>query len=330
MKLYNKKVFITGADGFIGSHLTEELVKMGAKVKVLVQYNSQKNIGNLEYIDKELLSQIEIVFGDVLDPDLLKKFIEGQDCVFHLAALIAIPYSYLAPEAYVHTNILGTLHVLQACRIAGVKKILHTSTSEVYGTALYIPIDEKHPLQAQSPYSATKIGADKIAESFHKSFNLPIAVVRPFNTFGPRQSDRAIIPTIISQIAAQKKELNLGALNPMRDFLYVKDTVSGYIKIAEADTCIGEVLNLGTGRGISIGDLINLIMKLMNKEVKVISKDERVRPQNSEVKQLICDYGKVKALALWEPKYSLEEGLLETIEFIKVNLKKYNPDLYSI
>jgi NAD dependent epimerase/dehydratase len=330
MDLAGKKVFITGADGFIGSHLAEELVKKGAKVRALVQYNSQKNIGNLEFVPKELFGQMEIEYGDVLDPELMNKYVKDCEVVFHLAALIAIPYSYLAPEAYVQTNILGTLHVLQASRLHGVKKILHTSTSEVYGTALYTPIDEKHPLQAQSPYSATKIGADKMAESFYKSFNLPVATVRPFNTFGPRQSDRAIIPTIISQIVAGKKEITLGSLSPIRDFLYVKDTANGYIKIAESDQTIGETINIGTGRGINIGDLARLIMKLTGQEVKLTSKDERVRPEKSEVGQLLCNYDKAKASAGWAPSFSLEDGLKETIEFVRTNIKRYQPDAYNI
>jgi NAD dependent epimerase/dehydratase len=305
-------------------------VKKGAKVRALVQYNSQKNIGNLEFVPKELFGQMEIEYGDVLDPELMNKYVKDCEVVFHLAALIAIPYSYLAPEAYVQTNILGTLHVLQASRLHGVKKILHTSTSEVYGTALYTPIDEKHPLQAQSPYSATKIGADKMAESFYKSFNLPVATVRPFNTFGPRQSDRAIIPTIISQIVAGKKEITLGSLSPIRDFLYVKDTANGYIKIAESDQTIGETINIGTGRGINIGDLARLIMKLTGQEVKLTSKDERVRPEKSEVGQLLCNYDKAKASAGWAPSFSLEDGLKETIEFVRTNIKRYQPDAYNI
>ncbi len=330
MDLAGKKIFITGADGFIGSHLAEELVKKGAEVRALVQYNSQKTVGNLEFVPKELFGRMEIVYGDVLDPDLMKKYIEGCEIVFHLAALIAIPYSYLAPEAYVQTNILGTLHILQAGRINGAKKILHTSTSEVYGTALYTPIDEKHPLQAQSPYSATKIGADKMAESFYKSFNVPVATVRPFNTYGPRQSDRAIIPTIISQIVAGKKEITLGSLSPIRDFLYVKDTANGYIKIAESDKTVGETINIGTGRGIKIGDLAHLIMKLTGQEVKLISKDERIRPEKSEVGQLLCNYDKAKAMAGWTPSFSLEDGLKETIEFVRTNIKRYQPDAYNI
>jgi NAD dependent epimerase/dehydratase len=330
MRLSGKKVLVTGADGFIGSHLTEELIKIGAKVRVLVQYNSQKSIGNLEYLDKKLRAEIEIMYGDIQDPDLMKKLIEGCEVVFHLAALIAIPYSYLAPEAYVHTNILGTLHVLQACRINGVRMMVHTSTSETYGTALYTPIDERHPLQAQSPYAATKIGADKIVESFYKSFNFPVATIRPFNTFGPRQSDRAIIPTIISQIAAGKDQITLGSLAPVRDFLYVKDTANGYIKIAESENTIGEVINVGTGRGINIGDLATLIMELMRKKVVLNSNDERVRPGKSEVMQLLCNYKKAQRLANWEPQFTLEQGLKETIQFVQANCDKFKPDKYNI
>ncbi len=330
MDLKSKKVFVTGADGFIGSHLCEELVNIGAKVTALVQYNSLKNIGNLAYLSEEIRNKMEIVFGDIQDPELMKKLIEGCEVVFHLAALIAIPYSYLAPDAYVQTNILGTLHILQACRTNKVAKILHTSTSETYGSALYTPIDEQHPLQAQSPYSATKIGADKLCESFYKSFGVPVVTVRPFNTFGPRQSDRAIIPTIISQLAAGKKELTLGAISPVRDFLYVKDNVGGYLKIAQSSGCDGEVINLGTGVGITIGDLAQKIMKLMGKEAKIICKNERKRPTKSEVQQLICNNAKARKLINWEPKHSLDQGLLATIEFVKANMKDFRPDAYNI
>lgn len=330
MDLKSKKVFVTGADGFIGSHLCEELVKEGARVRALVQYNSQKNIGNLSFLGPKLRTKIEIVFGDIQDPELMKKFVKGCEVVFHLAALIAIPYSYLAPDAYVQTNILGTLHILQACRANKVKKLLHTSTSETYGTALYTPIDEKHPLQAQSPYSATKIGADKLCESFYRSFALPVVIVRPFNTYGPRQSDRAIIPTIISQLAAGKKELRIGATSPVRDFLYVKDNVRGYIEIAKSGKGDGEVLNLGTGSGITIGDLTVKIMQLMDHEVKIICENERKRPAKSEVKKLLCSNKKVKNIIGWSPKYSLKEGLLETIAYIKNNPNKFHPDAYNI
>lgn len=330
MNLAGKKVLITGADGFVGSHLVEALVRQKAKVTAFVFYNSLNKIGNLEYLPKDILDEVEIVFGDIADYGAVKTALKGQEVVFHLAALIAIPYSYLAPEAYVTTNVLGTLHVLQACRENGAQKIVHTSTSETYGSAIYTPVDEKHPLQAQSPYAATKIGADKMAESFYCSFNLPVATIRPFNTYGPRQSARAVIPTVICQALAGKKEIKLGALSPVRDMNFIKDSVSGYLQIAESDQTIGQVINIGSGRGVTIGDLANKILKLTGSNSKIISDEARIRPDKSEVKQLLCNYNKAKNMFGYQPRYLLEQGLQETIEFIRQNLNIYNPDEYTI
>ncbi|MBI5701765.1 GDP-mannose 4,6-dehydratase [Candidatus Saganbacteria bacterium] len=330
MELKDKKVIVTGGDGFVGSHLVEELVKLGADVTAFVLYNSQNKIGNLEYLPKDILGQVKTFNGDIVDSGAVKDAIKGQDVVFHLAALIAIPYSYLAPEAYVMTNVLGTLHVLQACREFGVQKIVHTSTSETYGTAQYTPIDEKHPIQAQSPYSATKIGADKLAESYYCSFNLPVATIRPFNTYGPRQSARAIIPTVICQALAGKKEIKLGALSPIRDMNYVKDSVAGYIKIAESDATVGQVINIGSGRGVTIGDLAQKILNLTGSSARIISDETRIRPDKSEVKQLLCDFTKANKLFGYEPLHALEQGLRESIKFIEEHLDLYRPDEYTI
>ncbi|MFA4884186.1 MAG: GDP-mannose 4,6-dehydratase [Candidatus Margulisiibacteriota bacterium] len=330
MDLKGKKVLVTGGEGFVGSHLVEELVRRGAKVTAFVLYNSQNKLANLDFLPKDILAQVKIFSGDIVDFGAVKEAVKGQEVVFHLAALIAIPYSYLAPEAYVMTNVLGTLHVLQACREHGVKKIVHTSTSETYGTALYTPIDEKHPLQAQSPYSATKIGADKLAESFYCSFNLPVATIRPFNTYGPRQSARAVIPTVICQALAGKAEIKLGSLSPVRDMNYVKDSVLGYIQIAESEAAVGEVFNIGSGQGITIGDLAKKILELTGSQAKIISDEVRIRPEKSEVKQLLCDYTKAKNLFGYQPRYSLESGLKETIEFVRENLNIYRPEEYTI
>ena len=330
MKIKGKKVLVTGGDGFIGSHLVEELVRQGAKVTALVMYNSQNKIGNLEFVPREILKEVKILSGDIGDGGTVKQAVKDQAVVFHLAALIAIPYSYLAPEAYVMTNVMGTLHVLQACREFGVEKMVHTSTSETYGSARYTPIDEKHPLQAQSPYSATKIGADKLAESYFCSFNLPVATIRPFNTYGPRQSARAVIPTIICQALAGKAEVRLGSIFPIRDLNYVKDTVDGYLKIAETESTCGEVINIGHGQGIAIGDLAQKILDLIESRARIISETGRVRPEKSEVNQLVCDYTKARELLAYQPRYSLEEGLKETIKFIRDHLALYRPEEYSI
>lgn len=330
MKINGKKILVTGSEGFIGSHLTERLVEMGAEVTALVQYNSFNNWGWIDTFEKNIKDSIKVVTGDVREYDGVKRVVKDQEIVFHLAALIAIPYSYLSPMAYVRTNVEGTTNILEACRDYNVEKIIHTSTSETYGTALYVPIDEKHPLQGQSPYSASKIGADKIAESFHKSFNLPVATIRPFNTYGPRQSARAVIPTVISQILSGKREIKLGSLTPTRDFNYVKDTAEAFIRIAESDKTIGETINSGSNYEISIGDLIKLIDKIIGTQVKVLCDEERIRPENSEVNRLWADNTKIKELTDWMPKYTLESGLRETIEWIKNNIQYFKTDIYNV
>ncbi|MDX5337614.1 MAG: GDP-mannose 4,6-dehydratase [Cyclobacteriaceae bacterium] len=330
MNYNGKKVLVTGAAGFIGSHLTEELVKSGAKVTALVHYNSNSSLANLKYLSQDILSQIEVVFGDVQDGFLMNTLSKDKEIVFHLAALIGIPYSYVAPAAYVSTNINGTLNMLEAARNQGVKKLLVTSTSETYGTALYAPIDEKHPMQGQSPYSATKIGADKIAESYYLSFGLPVCVFRPFNTFGPRQSNRAVIPTIISQVISDSKEIRLGSIDPVRDMLYVKDTARGFMMAGLSDNTIGEVVSVGTGRGVTIGEIVNLIQEICGTNKPIQVEDTRIRPEKSEVMKLICDYSKAKNLFNWEPVYSLEQGLTEAIEFMKKNRNEVDPGKYSI
>jgi Nucleoside-diphosphate-sugar epimerases len=330
MNLNGKKVLVTGSEGFIGSHLTERLVELGADVTALVQYNSFNNWGWIDTFDKRIKNSINVVTGDIREYDGMKRIVKGQDVVFHLAALIAIPYSYLSPMAYVKTNVEGTTNVLEACRDYDVQKIVHTSTSETYGTALYVPIDEKHPMQGQSPYSASKIGADKMAESFYKSFNMPIATIRPFNTYGPRQSARAVIPTIISQILAGKTEIKLGNLTPTRDFNYVKDTAEAFIKIAESEKAIGEVINVGSNYEISIGDTVQKIIDIIGNDVKLIYDRERIRPEKSEVNRLWADNSKIKQITEWESKYNLERGLKETIDWIKNNMKHFKSDIYNV
>lgn len=330
MNLKGKKVLVTGSEGFIGSHLTEKLVKLGAEVTALVQYNSFNNWGWIDTFDKEIMSSLNVVTGDIREYDGMKRLIKGQDVVFHLAALIAIPYSYLSPMAYVRTNVEGTTNVLEACRDYEIEKIVHTSTSETYGTALYVPIDEKHPMQGQSPYSASKIGADKIAESFYRSFNTPVATLRPFNTYGPRQSARAVIPTIISQILSGKKEIKLGSLSPTRDFNFVKDTADAFIRVAECDNTIGEVINAGSNYEITIGDTVKKIIDIIGQDVKITCDEERIRPEKSEVNRLWADNAKIKQLTGWEPKYTIDEGLAETIEWIKKNLQHYKTDIYNV
>lgn len=330
MDLKGKRVLVTGAEGFIGSHLTERLVELGADVTALVQYNSFNDWGWIDTFDKNVLDSIKVETGDIRELDGMNRIIKGQEVVFHLAALIAIPYSYLSPMAYVRTNVEGTVNVLEACRNHDVKKIIHTSTSETYGTALYVPIDEKHPMQGQSPYSASKIGADKMAESFYRSFNMPIATLRPFNTYGPRQSARAVIPTIISQILAGKKEIKLGSLTPTRDFNFVKDTAEAFVKVAESDKTIGEVINAGSNYEISIGDTVKKIIDIIGKDVKILCDEERIRPEKSEVNRLWADNTKIKELTDWAPKYSIDEGLAETVDWIKENMKHYKPDIYNV
>lgn len=325
-----KKVLVTGADGFIGSHLVEELVKDGYKVRAFALYNSFNTWGWLDTLPKETLKRIEVFTGDVRDLNAVRTAMKDVDAVFHLAALIAIPFSYYAPDTYVDTNIKGTLNVLQAARDLKTKRVLVTSTSEVYGTARYVPIDEKHPYQGQSPYSATKIGADRIAESFYRSFNLPVTIVRPFNTFGPRQSARAVIPTIITQLLAGKTEIKLGSLAPTRDFNYVKDTARAFIEILKSDKTIGEEINIATQKEISIGQLAEELIRQINPEAKIICDEQRLRPEKSEVERLLGANEKIKRLTNWEPKYTFEEGLAETIEWLKHNLDKYKVDIYNV
>ena len=325
-----KKVLVTGADGFIGSHLTENLLKKGYDVKAFVYYNSFNNWGWLDTFPKEKLDQIEIFAGDIRDPNGVREAMKGVDEVFHLAALIAIPFSYHSPDSYVDTNIKGTLNVLQAARELDTSRILVTSTSEVYGTAQYVPIDEKHPFQGQSPYSATKIGADRLAESFYRSFNLPVSIVRPFNTFGPRQSARAVIPTIISQLLAGKDKIELGALTPTRDFNYVKDTAAGFIAIAESDKTIGEEINIATQREISIGDLAKEIIAQINSDAEIDCDEKRLRPEKSEVNRLLGDNTKIKALTNWKQQYTFEEGIAETIAWIREHMQAYKTDIYNV
>ena len=324
-----QKVLVTGADGFIGSHLTEMLLEQGYKVKALSYYNSFNDWGWLNNVKHP---ELEVVTGDVRDPHFCKHITQDVEIIFHLAALIAIPYSYVAPDSYVDTNIKGTLNICQAAKENGVKKVLVTSTSEVYGTARYVPIDENHPKQPQSPYSATKIGADAIAMSFYTAFALPVVLVRPFNTYGPRQSARAIIPTIITQIANGKKEIKLGDLTPTRDFNFVKDTCKGFIELSKCDAAIGQEVNICSNNEISMRDTLNLIARLMNSDVKFIEDQVRIRPKNSEVFRLWGDNAKIKSLTGYEPSYSLEEGLKETINWFldKDNLRKYKADIYNV
>lgn len=325
-----KNVLITGAEGFIGSHLTEELIKCGAKVRAFIFYNSFGKWGWLDDLAPVFLKNTEIFDGDVRDANKVFKAIQGQEIVFHLASLISIPYSYQAPDSYIDTNVKGTLNVLNACRSEGIKRIVHTSTSEVYGTALYVPIDEKHPLQPQSPYSASKIAADSLVLSYYYSFDMPVSIVRPFNTYGPRQSARAVIPTIISQIYAGKKTIELGDLSPTRDFNYVKDTVSAFIKVAETVDTKGEVFNAGSERGVSIKDLVELIIKITGKKVKVVSNKGRLRPKNSEVKRLLSNSAKIKGRCGWKPQFTLEEGLEITCKWIKDHPDVFRHSIYNI
>ena len=310
-----KKVLVTGADGFIGSHLTESLLEKGYDVKAFTYYNSFNTWGWLDTLPKEKLDQIEVFSGDIRDPNGVRESMKGVDQVFHLAALIAIPFSYHSPDSYVDTNIKGTLNVLQAARDLGTEKIMVTSTSEVYGTAQYVPIDEKHPFQGQSPYSATKIGADRLAESFYRSFNLPVAIVRPFNTFGPRQSARAVIPTIITQLLAGKEEIN---------------TAAGFIAIAESDKTIGQEINIATQREISIGDLAKEIITQINPSAKIVCDEQRLRPEKSEVNRLLGANAKIKELTDWKQQYTFEQGIAETIAWIRQNMDAYKTDIYNV
>lgn len=327
-----KKVLVTGADGFIGSHLTEQLVSEGYDVRAFVYYNSFNSWGWLDTLSASTMEKVEIFAGDIRDTHAVLTAAEGTDLIFHLAALIAIPYSYYAPESYVDTNVKGTLNILQAAKIHKTRRVLVTSTSEVYGTALYVPIDEKHPRQGQSPYSASKIGADAMADSFYRSFNLPVTIVRPFNTFGPRQSARAVIPTIITQMLNGSSTVKLGSMHPTRDLLYVKDTVKGFSAIARADNTIGEEINLATGQEISVGELAGLIAELSKSKAKITSEDQRIRPEKSEVERLLGCNKKVKDLTGWQPVYDIRTALSETISWFadKNNLVKYKSDIYNV
>lgn len=332
MQLRGKKVLVTGADGFIGSHLTEALLAEGAHVRAFVYYNSFNSWGWLDSLPAEVLSTIEIFAGDIRDPNGVRKAMDGIEIVFHMAALIAIPFSYHSPDSYVDTNIKGTLNILQAARELGTKKILVTSTSEVYGTALYVPIDEKHPFQGQSPYSATKIGSDRMAESFYRSFDLPVSIVRPFNTYGPRQSARAVIPTIITQLLAGKSEIKLGSLHPTRDLLFVKDTARGFIEIAKSDKTIGQEINIATQAEISIGDLANELIAQINPAATIVTDDVRLRPNLSEVERLLGSKEKIEALTAWRPEFDLKAGLAATIAWFRdsSNLARYKADIYNV
>lgn len=332
-----KKILVTGADGFIGSHLTETLVRQGHEVRAFVYYNSFNSWGWLDHAPKDIKKNLDIFSGDIRDPYGVRKAMEGVDTVFHLAALIAIPYSYHSPQQYIETNVTGTLNVLQAARDMNTEKVFHTSTSEVYGTARTVPISEEHPLQGQSPYSASKIAADQLAYSFFCSFNTPVAVIRPFNTFGPRQSARAVIPTIITQILAKKKEIKLGSLHPTRDFNFVQDTVDGFIAAMKTKEKIwGEVINLGSGHEISIGETASLIAELMGSKIKIKSDEERLRPEKSEVERLLADNKKAQKLLKHKPLHSgaqgLKQGLKKTIEWFtnEDNLKLYKSDIYNL
>ena len=329
MNWKNRKVLVTGAGGFIGSHLTDALLSAGADVTAFVHYNARNDWGMLEERYDEKTRNLTVIAGDVSDALFVRKAVEGQDVVFHLAALIGIPYSYSAPESYVNTNIKGTLNVMQACLESGVQRIVHTSTSEVYGTAQYTPIDEKHPLQGQSPYSASKIGADKIAESFYCSFGLPVTTIRPFNTYGPRQSARAVIPTIITQALAANS-VRLGSLDPVRDLTYVADTVQGFLKLAQSKKTIGKTVNTGSGKGVTIGELAGMIIAQVNPKARIVSEKKRVRPENSEVMKLICDNRLARDLAGWEPKIQLDEGISMTVEWMKDHAGSYKTGMYTV
>lgn len=336
MSLKNKKILVTGADGFIGSHLTEELIRQGHDVKAFVLYNSFNSWGWLDSFPRDIKEHMEVFSGDIRDPHGVRKAMQDCNVVLHLAALIAIPYSYHSPDTYVDTNIKGTLNIIQAARELGVEKVIHTSTSEVYGTARFVPITEDHPLQGQSPYSATKIGADQLAMSFYNAFNTPISIIRPFNTYGPRQSARALIPTVITQIASSKRKIKLGALHPTRDFNYVKDTVRGFIAAAESGNSIGEIINIGSNYEISIGETVTMIAETMGVEIETETEEVRMRPEKSEVERLWADNAKAKVLLGWEPTYGgregLKRGLKDTVAWFSdpKNLKNYKADIYNI
>jgi NAD dependent epimerase/dehydratase len=321
-----RKVFVTGGEGFIGSHLVERLLREGAEVRALVHYTPSGRLGWLEGHQDD----VEIMQGDVRDGSRVRRAVDGREVVFHLAALIGIPYSYEAPESYVQTNVVGTQNVLDACRGAGIERLVHTSTSEVYGTARYVPIDEAHPLQPQSPYSASKMGADMMALSHYNAFELPVAVVRPFNTYGPRQSTRAVIPTILAQLYAGVEQLHLGSTTPTRDFNYVEDTASGFLAVGASDKALGQVVNIGSGREISIGDLVKLLISIVGRDVEIVTDTERIRPGGSEVERLLCDNTRARDWAAWKPEYSLEDGLRRTAEWVEQNLSSLRTRGYHV
>ena len=325
-----KRVLVTGAGGFIGSHLTERLVGQGARVRAMVHYNSRNYWGQIELLAPAVRDAIEVICGDVRDPFFCRHAVTDCHVVLHLAALIAIPYSYVAPADYVFTNVVGTLNILEACRQQGVEKMVHTSTSETYGTARYVPIDENHPLQGQSPYSASKIGADKMAESYYLSFGTPVATLRPFNTYGPRQSARAVIPTIMGQLASGARTIRLGSLEPVRDLNFAQDTAAAFMSVAESPGTVGEVVNAGTGKGISIGDLAKLVMEVMGVEAGIVCDTERVRPEKSEVLRLVAGVDKIRELTGWKPTVSLRDGLAQTAEYVRSHLHLYKPNIYNV
>jgi len=327
--LNGKQVLVTGAGGFIASHLVERLVSEGSQVRAFVRYNSRGDAGLLRLLSMDVFSKIEVISGDLRDVEAIRAAMKDVDTVFHLGALIAIPYSYLHPREVVDTNVMGTLNVLMAARDMGIRRTVHTSTSEVYGTAQYVPIDESHPLQGQSPYSASKIGADRIAESFYRSFNLPVVTIRPFNTYGPRQSARAVIPTIINQ-ALTREEVHLGSLDPSRDFTFVLDTVDGFMRGAQAEGIIGEEINLGNNATITIGELCEIIFEILGKSPKIVTEDRRIRPEKSEVLKLQASYEKAKRMIGWQPNTSLKDGLRKTVEWISEHLDLYEPDEYTV
>lgn len=325
-----KRVFVTGAAGFIGSHLTEALLDLGCEVTAMVHYSSRGDWGNLEFLSPDKKAALRVVSGTIEDCNFIFRHIQGQEVVFHLAALIGIPYSYLAPSSYIRTNVEGTTNILEAARSCGVTRVIHTSTSEVYGTALYTPIDEGHPLQPQSPYSASKIGADMLADSFFRSFETPITIARPFNTYGPRQSARAVIPTIISQALSSSPEIRLGSLTPVRDLNFVRDTVRGFISLAQSDSTLGRVVNLGTGKGITVGELAKRILKIADIDKPIICEEARERPRASEVFELIADNRRASQLLDWRPEYSLSYGLAETIDFVRDNMHLFKVEQYAV
>jgi NAD dependent epimerase/dehydratase len=329
MNWQEKRVFLTGAGGFVGSHLAERLVGLGARVKAFARYNSRNDRGFLEMLPREIINEIEVVMGDLRDSDAIRNAVQNTEIIFHLGALIAIPYSYVHPRETIETNVTGTLNVLSAARKSGTEKVIHTSTSEVYGTARYVPIDENHPLQGQSPYSASKIGSDMIAESFYRSFEVPVAIIRPFNTFGPRQSARAVIPTIISQ-ALTRGRILIGSLKPTRDYTYIDDMVEAFIKVATSNKSVGEVINIGSNFEISIGDIAKRVMSITGKNSEIVTDTQRIRPRRSEVERLWCDNTKASKLLNWEPKINLDEGLNMTVSWISDNINLYKPEVYSI